>query len=252
VRTPPHLPCGRRGLRAEAERPHAAAPLLVMPAFEPGWDAIFFRCRRLRRRARHPPSLSPLAVRRRPVRHRRAMSVRPRRVRVACLSARARAGHGARKRAPQHAGAVALKARPGLGPLFRAYAVLAVLAVLAAVHRMFVSTVAMENARTVAKGKHSTFLVALNTTLHPDVFAPPNRGRRAHRRPWQRAGLRRAPVRAPSRPAPRPLGLPLHKRYPARRTRPLVLGTPTPAPRHRCRRSLNTPPSFLRDFSSST
>jgi hypothetical protein len=57
VRTPPHLPCGRRGLRAEAERHHAAAPLLVRPAIEPGWDAIFCRCRRLRRRARHPPSL---------------------------------------------------------------------------------------------------------------------------------------------------------------------------------------------------
>jgi hypothetical protein len=29
----------------------------VMPAIEPGWDAIFCRCRRLRRRTRHPPSL---------------------------------------------------------------------------------------------------------------------------------------------------------------------------------------------------
>jgi hypothetical protein len=29
----------------------------VMPVIEPGWDAIFCRCRRLRRRARHPPSL---------------------------------------------------------------------------------------------------------------------------------------------------------------------------------------------------
>jgi hypothetical protein len=53
------LPCGRHGHRAEAERPphRAAAPPLVMPAIEPGWDAIFCRCRRLRRRARHPPSL---------------------------------------------------------------------------------------------------------------------------------------------------------------------------------------------------
>jgi hypothetical protein len=53
------LPCGRHGHRAEAERlPHrAAAPPLVMLAIEPGWDAIFCRCRRLRRRAHHPPSL---------------------------------------------------------------------------------------------------------------------------------------------------------------------------------------------------
>jgi hypothetical protein len=65
VRTPPHLPCGRRGLQAEAERPRAAAPLLVRPAIEPGWDAIFCRCRRHRRRVRHPPSLSSLAVGRR-------------------------------------------------------------------------------------------------------------------------------------------------------------------------------------------
>jgi hypothetical protein len=55
-----------------------------------------------------------------------APTSRPRRVRVC---ARARAGHGARKRAPPHACAVALKARPGLWPLFRASAV------LAAVHR---------------------------------------------------------------------------------------------------------------------
>jgi hypothetical protein len=34
-----------------------AAPPLVMPAIEPGWDAIFCRRRRLRRRARHSPSL---------------------------------------------------------------------------------------------------------------------------------------------------------------------------------------------------
>jgi hypothetical protein len=38
----------------------------------------------------------------------------------ACPRARARAGHGARKRAPQHACATAVRARPGLGPLFRA------------------------------------------------------------------------------------------------------------------------------------
>jgi hypothetical protein len=59
VRTPFLLPCGRHGLRAEAEHPplRAAAPPLVMPAIEPGWEAIFCRCRRLHRRARHPPSL---------------------------------------------------------------------------------------------------------------------------------------------------------------------------------------------------
>jgi hypothetical protein len=62
VRTPPHLLFGRRGLRAKAERHRAAAPLLVMPAIEPGWDAVFCRCRRLRRRARRSPSFSSLAV----------------------------------------------------------------------------------------------------------------------------------------------------------------------------------------------
>jgi hypothetical protein len=50
--------CGRHGHRAEAERPplRAATLPLVMPAIEPGWDAIFCRCRRLHRRARHLPS----------------------------------------------------------------------------------------------------------------------------------------------------------------------------------------------------
>jgi hypothetical protein len=96
----------------------------VMPAIEPG----------LRRHARHPPSLLPLAVGRR---HRLVATAPCRCTRVAstsraCPRARARAGHGSCKRAPQHACAVALKARPGLGPLFRAYAVLAV---LTAVHR---------------------------------------------------------------------------------------------------------------------
>jgi hypothetical protein len=59
VRTLFLLPYGRHGPRAEAERPwhRAAAPPLVMPVIEPRWDAIFCRCRRLRRRARHPPSL---------------------------------------------------------------------------------------------------------------------------------------------------------------------------------------------------
>jgi hypothetical protein len=55
------------------------------------------------------------------VRRRRAVSER--RVAFAtraCLCAHARAGHGARKRAPQHACAAAVRARPGLGPLFRA------------------------------------------------------------------------------------------------------------------------------------
>jgi hypothetical protein len=32
--------------------------------------------------------------------------------------------------------------------------------------------------------------------VHPVAFAPTNRGRRARRRPWRRAGLRRAPVHA--------------------------------------------------------
>jgi hypothetical protein len=90
VRTPPHPPCGRRGLRAEAERHRAAAPLLVRPAIEPGWDANFCRCRRLRRRARHPPSLSSFAVGRC---HRSSPPHRvgaPRCVRDACVPARAR------------------------------------------------------------------------------------------------------------------------------------------------------------------
>jgi hypothetical protein len=89
VRTPPHLPCGHHGHRAETERPRAAAPLLVRPAIEPGWDALFCRCRRLRRRARHPPILSPLAV----GRHHRSSPPRrvgaPRRVRVESVPARA-------------------------------------------------------------------------------------------------------------------------------------------------------------------
>jgi hypothetical protein len=61
-------PCGRHGLRAEAERPplRAAAPPLVMPAIEPGWDAIFFQVPPPSlTRARHLPSLpSPLFGRR--------------------------------------------------------------------------------------------------------------------------------------------------------------------------------------------
>jgi hypothetical protein len=56
VRTLPRLPSVRRGLRAETERHRAAAPPLVMPAFEQGWVADFCRCRRPRRRARRPPS----------------------------------------------------------------------------------------------------------------------------------------------------------------------------------------------------
>jgi hypothetical protein len=89
VRTPPHLLFGRRGLRAKAERHRAAAPLLVMPAIEPGWDAVFCRCRRLRRRARRSPSFSSLAVgccdRSSPP----CRVVAPRRVRDACVPARA-------------------------------------------------------------------------------------------------------------------------------------------------------------------
>jgi hypothetical protein len=78
----------------------ATAPLLVMPAIEPGWVAIFCRCRRLRRHARHPPSLSPLAVGHRPVwspPHRVGVPAScPRRVRV---RAHARAGRSARVQA---------------------------------------------------------------------------------------------------------------------------------------------------------
>jgi hypothetical protein len=81
VRTPPHLLFGRRGLRAKAERHRAAAPLLVVPAIEPGWDAVFCRCR--------SPSFSSLAIgccdRSSPPRRVGA----PRRVRDACVPARA-------------------------------------------------------------------------------------------------------------------------------------------------------------------
>jgi hypothetical protein len=113
-----------RGRTPAAPRRRTAAPPLVMPAIEPGWVAIFCRCRRLRRCACHPPSLSPLAVGRRPVWSPPHRSARPRRVRVSCVSARApiQAAALARKCAPQHACAEALKARPGLWPLFRAYA----------------------------------------------------------------------------------------------------------------------------------
>jgi hypothetical protein len=54
-----HLPSVRRGLRAVTERHRAAAPPLVMPAFEPGWVAVFCTCRRPRRRARRAARLVP-------------------------------------------------------------------------------------------------------------------------------------------------------------------------------------------------
>jgi hypothetical protein len=117
-----HLPSVRRGLRAATERHRAAAPPLVMPAFEPGWVAVFCRCRRPRRRARRPPSFPfSICVRFlcRPSPPRRV----ERRVAFArrtCPRARTCARHGARTRAPQHARVATVRARPDLDPSTRA------------------------------------------------------------------------------------------------------------------------------------
>jgi hypothetical protein len=115
--------CGRHGVRAEVERPplHAATPPLVMPAIELGWDAISCRCRRLHQHARAARLAYPSSRRMPPCfGRRRAVSARSRRVCVACAFARAsvRAATLSRKRAPQHACAVTLKARPGLWSIF--------------------------------------------------------------------------------------------------------------------------------------
>jgi hypothetical protein len=112
----------RPSRRGGTHRARVAAPSLVKPAFVPGWVESC-RCRCRRQRARRPPSsLSfPFCVRLqrgpsppRRVEHRDAFASR------ACPRARACARHGARTRAPQHARAATVKAKPGLGPSLRA------------------------------------------------------------------------------------------------------------------------------------
>jgi hypothetical protein len=192
VRTPPHLPCGRYGLRAEAERPRAAAPLLVRPAIEPGWDANFCRCRRLRRRARHPPSISSLAIGHR---HRSSPPRRvgaPRRVRDACVPARARLCGPWRSQACTTARVRhSREGKAGPWAPFLCLALLTVLAELAAVHRVTVSPWPWEARARSPRKAHRVFGRLERHTVHPVTNKPANRGRRARRRPWRRAGLRR-------------------------------------------------------------
>jgi hypothetical protein len=201
VRTPFLLPCGRHGHRAEAEPPphHAAAPPLVMPAIEPDWVAIFCRCRRLRRRARHPPSLSPLAVGRRPVLsppHRvGAPASRPRRVRV---RARARAGRGARTQACTPA-RVRRSLEGMAGPLAPFSCLRRRSPPCLGRPRRRDPAVVFWDARTVAKRKKRRVLGRrfLTRVLAPEC------GRLVHRRPWRRTGLHSALRRAaPLWPAP--------------------------------------------------
>jgi hypothetical protein len=117
VRTPFLPSCGRHGLRAEAER----LPLRAA-AGDAGHRArlgrIFLQVPPpSSTRARRSPSQPPLAVGNRPV----LVAAAPcRRVRVACTFARAsmRAATPSHRRAPQHACAVTLEARPGLWSVF--------------------------------------------------------------------------------------------------------------------------------------
>jgi hypothetical protein len=176
-----------------------AAPPLVMPAIEPGWVAIFCRCRRLRRRARHPPSLSPLAVGRRPVLsppHRvGAPASRPRRVRV---RARARAGRGARTQACTPA-RVRRSLEGMAGPLAPFSCLRRRSPPCLGRPRRRDPAVVFWDARTVAKRKKRRVLGRrfLTRVLAPEC------GRLVHRRPWRRTGLHSALRRAaPLWPAP--------------------------------------------------
>jgi hypothetical protein len=205
-----------------------------MPAIEPGWDATSCRCRHLHQHARAARLAYPLAVGCRPVsvtaapcrRARVAFTPRARSCARPCGPRRPRTGVHPSTRAPQPwrrgrafgpFSCLRRRSPPCLGR-----------------PRRSVPAMAMWVVRTVAKrrGCHVRGRPE-HTAVHPVVFTPTNRGRRARRLPWRRAGLRRAPVRARLDLHLHQLGLTMRKRYPAQHTRPLIHGTPPPASRRR-------------------